>query len=176
MMAPPTKMMSGNDSADAMPKAWGPPSFRSRAGMDRRRAPRYPARTGAVAILRARPMPMGDLMQLSHAQIAMNVFAGRPERHGQIIDIGPGGLSFRYLPTGRGSPGPLVLDLLFSEKRIYLSNLSYRLVTDRRVPENLPVRALPLGQIHLQFLAPGKIQRADLATYLRHVRTGFHTV
>jgi hypothetical protein len=98
-------------------------------------------------------------------------------RIGQILNIGLGGLSFRYIADpahDTGLEGTLQLQLMFAGKGIWLKNLSARWIADIEIPTDPSFAGLPLRQTCLQFVSLTHNQKSCLETYIQRFTDRAH--
>ena len=115
------------------------------ATLERRQYARYPALDGIIVALN----PNADIL-------------------GQMIDIGLGGLSFRYIETEIETPPSKELLILLNRPRFYLENIPYRTVTDQELPNEFIISAVSVRRMGVEFgnLTPAqRTQIEDLILY-----------
>jgi hypothetical protein len=102
-----------------------------------------------------------------HARFKVSgaVFVGfRPHnsRLGEVIDIGMGGLSFRYLATGEPSNGSRRLNIFLTERNFYLNDVLFETVSDFRTDE-IPFTPVTMRRSSVQFgeLTNSQISRLE---------------
>lgn len=101
--------------------------------VERRKYKRYPMPRGTFAILRNEMKGLRDHQQMSIGEIAMVLYKSEPEALGQITDISFGGVAFSGNPKDLTDVKDVELDLLMTEKGLYLHNIPYVVVSTASV-------------------------------------------
>ena len=110
---------------------------------EKRQHMRYPALDGAIVALN----PKAEIL-------------------GQIIDIGLGGLSFRYIDTEVETPTSKELLILLNKPRFFLENLPYRTVTDKELPNEFIFSAVSVRRMGVEFGDLSDAQRTQLEDFI----------
>ena len=110
---------------------------------EKRQHMRYPALDGAIVALN----PKAEIL-------------------GQIIDIGLGGLSFRYIDTEVESPPSEELLILQNKPRFFLENIPYRTVTDKELPNEFIFSAVSVRRMGVEFGNLTDTQRTQLEDFI----------
>lgn len=106
---------------------------------------RYPALDGMIVALN----PKGEIL-------------------GQMIDIGLGGLAFRYIDTEVEAPPSTELLIVFNKPRFFLENIPYRTVTNQELPNEFIFSAVSVRRMGVKFgnlTASQQTQLEDLILY-----------
>lgn len=111
--------------------------------LEKRRYQRYPALDGVIVALN----PKAEIL-------------------GQMIDIGLGGLSFRYIDTDVETPPSKDLLILLNKPRFYLENLPYRAVTDYELPNEFIFSAVSVRRMGVEFGNLTSAQRTQLEDFI----------
>ena len=85
---------------------------------------------------------------------------------GHMIDIGLGGLSFRYVDTEVEPPPSHELLILLNKPRFYLENLPYHTVTDCELPNEFIFSAVPVRRMGVAFGELTTSQRNQLEDFI----------
>ena len=93
--------------------------------VERRRHKRYPMPRGTFVILRNKLDPLRNHTQMSIGEIAMVLYKSESEVMGQVTELSLGGIGFDCNFSGIVNADDVELDLLMTEKGIYLHNLPY---------------------------------------------------
>lgn len=110
---------------------------------EKRRHLRYPALEGAIVALN----PKAEIL-------------------GQMIDIGLGGLSFRYIDTEIDPSPSDDLLILLNNPRFYLDNLPYQRVTDQLLPNEFIFSAVTVRRMGVEFGNLTDVQRTQLEDFI----------
>jgi hypothetical protein len=111
--------------------------------LEKRRHLRYPALDGVIVALN----PKAEIL-------------------GQMIDIGLGGLSFRYIDTEVEAPPSNELLILLNKPRFYLQNLPFRTVTDQELPNEFIFSAVSVRRMGVAFGPLTSAQRTQLEDFI----------
>ena len=87
---------------------------------------------------------------------------------GQMIDIGLGGLSFRYIDPEVETPPSNELLIVLNKPRFFIENIPYRKVTDQELPNEFIFSAVSVRKMGVKFgdLSPTqRTQIEDLILY-----------
>ena len=111
--------------------------------LEKRRHVRYPALDGVIVALN----PKAEIL-------------------GQMIDVGLGGLSFRYIePEIDPSPSHELL-ILLNKPRFYLQSLPYRMVNDYELPNEFIFSAVTVRRMGVEFGNLTAAQRTQLEDFI----------
>ena len=86
---------------------------------------------------------------------------------GQIIDISPQGLSFRYTVTGTQANEAFELDIFLAGDGFYLEKIPFKTVSDRKLPKKVYNGHLPMRRCGVQFGQLMPIQMAQLKHFIQ---------
>ena len=111
--------------------------------IEKRRHLRYPALDGVIVALN----PKAEIL-------------------GQMIDIGLGGLSFRYIDTEVAAPPSDELLILLNKPRFYLENLPFRTVTDFELPNEFIFSTVSIRRMGIAFGDLTSKQRTQLEDFI----------
>ena len=70
----------------------------------------------------------------------------------QIVDVGSGGLGFRYVDGQKTVDGPLELDILWDHMDIFLLNLKVKSVSDFQVANEFLLGVIPIRRCGVEFV------------------------
>ena len=119
--------------------------------IDKRQYKRYRADKNTVAVLRSRPANLGPVLNKSMAEVALAVFRSKPVRLGRVIDISKGGLSFLYPETKQHPRQSLGLEILLADCGFYLEKVPFKVVSDIRMPREIPEDSLANWRCSVKF-------------------------
>ncbi len=106
--------------------------------IEKRKYKRYKAPEGAIALL-------GDPLRIM----------------GSIIDLGKGGLAFRYIQRER--PDELSqLHILYADQYVYIDNIPFKAISDIQMPDSPISRLFPLKRCSVPFGELTSIQNSQL--------------
>ena len=83
-----------------------------------------------------------------------------------MIDIGLGGLSFRYIDTDIDPSPSDDLLILLNKPRFYLDHLPYQLVTDNHLPNEFIFSAVTVRRMGVEFGDLTATQRTQLEDFI----------
>ena len=138
---------------------------------ERRKHNRYGADKNTFAVLRATPADMDPIGHKTMAEVALAVLRSRPVRLGRVIDISKGGLSFSYLETKRHPRQSLGMEILLADSGFYLAKIPYKVVSDIRMPSEIPRESISNWRCSVKFGDLEQDQAARLAYFLNHHTT-----
>ena len=110
---------------------------------EKRRQVRYEAMDGAIVALN----PKAEIL-------------------GQMIDIGLGGLSFRYIESVTDPAPSTELVILLNKPRFFMDRIPYRMVTDHELPNEFIFSAVPVRRMGVEFGDLTEAQRAQLEDFI----------
>ena len=119
--------------------------------IERRACKRKQAKKWAFALLRTHVMNMNQIEKMSMGEVALSVFKSDAVKIGQIKDASIGGLSFNYFGDNGKSKAPLELDILVADKNFYLNNISFKIISDAKVPGQISFEVFKMRQMSIQF-------------------------
>jgi len=93
--------------------------------VERRRHKRYPMPRGTFVILRNKLDPLRNYTKMSIGEIAMVLYKSESEVMGQVTELSLGGIGFECNHSDIANTDDVELDLLMTEKGLYLHNLPY---------------------------------------------------
>ena len=93
--------------------------------IERRKHPRYAMPRGTFVILRDKVEPLRNHKRMSIGEIAMVIYKSDTEMMGQVRNLGLGGIAFDGDYCHISGKGNFELDLLMTEKGIYIHNIPY---------------------------------------------------
>jgi|GEM_PF-641119 len=145
---------------DSLPMDLDDPDGKKR--IEHRYYQRFQLKKDAFALIR--PIPAGPLKidGKSMGGIACAVFNAKPVKLGKIDNISMGGLMFQHVNSQTQLSQTLVLDILLADCGFYLAKLSYKIIIDIVVPEDIPDDSIEMRQVRLQFQKLSAYQRARL--------------
>jgi hypothetical protein len=112
---------------------------------EKRNYPRYPMPDGVIVTLK----PNAEIL-------------------GQLLDIGPGGLAFRYVEMGAAATEQdAELVILQTRPRIYLEGIPFRTVSDVALPNEFSFSALSIRRRSVAFGNLSGTQRKQLEQLIR---------
>lgn len=131
---------------------WLPASTHQRvAASDRRRSRRRVPTGNAIALMRSASAGLPRIDRMNMGAIGMAVLKANPAKLGRIKNISMTGLSFYYVDSMVCSGQPCRLDILLAEKRFYLKNIKYSVISDIRCIDDRSCDAIPVGQLSVCF-------------------------
>jgi hypothetical protein len=142
---------------------------------EKRAHERYPAKKDAFALIR--PAGAGHLRiaNRSMAQIACAVYRSKPVRFGRIIDIGMGGLVFRYINGEERSIPSLVLDILVADSGFYLEGLMFKDIADMAITDDFTINSFKMRLNRVQFEGLKPAAMVKLKYFVdNYTVSGFH--
>jgi c-di-GMP-binding flagellar brake protein YcgR len=95
---------------------------------ERRRFKRYTMPRGTFAILRNELEQLNNHRQMSIGEIAMVLYKSEAQMVGQVANMSLGGMAFQSDRYHLPAVSEIELDLLMTEKGIYLHNIPFALV------------------------------------------------
>jgi hypothetical protein len=134
---------------------------------------RYQLTEDAFALIR--PISTGplEIWGKSMGCIACAVFNAKPVKLGKIDNISMGGLMFHHADSEEQSNQALVLDILLADCGFYLSDMSFRTITDVVIPDEVFSDAIEIRQVRLQYQQLNTIQQARLENFIMNHGTDF---
>lgn len=90
-------------------------------------------------------------------------------RVGQIQNISPKGLAFRYIADDSPEAnlnGTVKVQIMFAGKGVWLDGISVKWIADVEIPTVASFSGIPLRQTSLQFMALTDDQKARLKDYI----------
>ncbi len=133
---------------------------------EKRKHKRYNMPRGTFAILRSETDYLDNIDKMSMGEIAIAVYKTEPQKLGQIKNISMGGLSFEYIEGCRNHMDPLELDVLMTEKGIYLHNIPYKTITDEVITDELTLNAVNMKRLTIMFTDLSKHQKTKLRSLI----------
>ena len=130
-------------------------------GGDRRAHKRFQVKKEAVALIRPVSVTQLRVADRSMGEIACAVYRSKPAKFGRINNISMDGLSFDYIPGREHSSQPLVLDILLANRGFYLTDLTFKTISDVKVAADFPIDPIKMRRHHVRFerLAPSHIRK-----------------
>jgi hypothetical protein len=119
--------------------------------IDRRKHPRYSAKTGTFALLRSTSIALSKIQDMSMGEIGFAVIKSKPVKMGQIIDINTKGLAFDYIERQGEAMQVFKLDILLAQDAFYLGKLLFKPVFDHVTDSDLPVNSFTIRRCGVQF-------------------------
>lgn len=135
---------------------------------EKRQHKRYRADKSTFAVLRSRPADIGPILNKSMAEVAMAVFRSKPVRMGRVIDISKDGLSFSYLETKLHPRQSLGLEILLADCGFYLVKIPFQVVSDIRMPHEIPKASIANWRCGVKFGALKQNQADRLEHFLNN--------
>ncbi|NVM20993.1 MAG: PilZ domain-containing protein [Desulfobacterales bacterium] len=119
--------------------------------MERRKHKRYKAPNGAFVVL---------LLEPHFAKL------------GQIIDIGRGGLAFRYTGRQEWSAGSSELGILFHEQKFHLDRVPFKTVSDFEMARKTAHSPVAIRRCGVRFVGLTHEQKFELEHFIRNYTSG----
>jgi len=135
---------------------------------ERRKYKRYRADKSTFAVLRSTPADLGPILNKSMAEVALAVFRSKPVRMGRVIDISQGGLSFSYMENKLHPRQSLGLAILLADCGFYLEKVPFRIVSDLKMPHEIPKDSMASWRCSVKFGALDQSQAARLEYFLNN--------
>lgn len=134
---------------------------------------RYQLTENAFALIR--PISAGPLKIRGKSMgcIACAVFNVKPVKLGKIDNISMGGLMFHHADSKEQSNQALVLDILLADCGFYLSDMSFKIITDVVIPDEVFSDAVEIRQVRLQFQQLNVDQQTQLKDFIMNHGTDF---
>ncbi len=99
--------------------------------VERRKHKRYSMPRGTFVILRNKFDPLRNHTNMSIGEIAMVLYKSEPEVMGQVTNLSVGGISFGCNTSDLSDAKNIQLDLLMTERGIYVHDIPYAVVPVR---------------------------------------------
>lgn len=128
---------------------------KSKGLAERRRRERFKVRGGAFAVLRPRSEILGQVIDIV----------------GEIVDIGQGGLTFRYIAGEDRSHHPFELDIVLAGDDFRLDKISFRSASDRPMAGPWSFSATTMRRQGVQFGRLTDDQKAQLQYFIQTYAT-----
>jgi hypothetical protein len=131
--------------------------------VERRKSRRVQVKEHGFALAR----PIGSLplriMNKSMGEIACIVYRSKPIMFGKINNISRQGLSFCYIDGTKQSKRPLMLEILVAHHGLYLENLSFKIISDFELNDDISANPIKMRQLHVEFnkLSSDQIYRLE---------------
>ena len=119
--------------------------------IDRRKHPRYSAKTGTFALLRSTSIALSKIQDMSMGEIGFAVIKSKPVKMGQIININTNGLAFDYIERRGEGMRVFKLDILYAQDTFYLGKLLFKPVFDQVIESEVPVDSFTIRRCGVQF-------------------------
>ena len=136
--------------------------------IDRREHPRYNAKAGTFALLRATSIALSKMQDMSMGEVGFAVIKSKPVKMGQIINISTKGLAFEYIERRGESIRLFKLDVLFAEDAFYLGKLLFKPVFDFAVDSEVPVDSFTIRRCGVQFGELTAYQKSRLEFFVNN--------
>ena len=120
--------------------------------IERRKHKRIKVKEGVFAVIRGPSGRLDHFSKMSMGEIAVSVYKSNPVKLGQIKNISVGGLAFHYISAKSSLDGPFELDILMTEKNIYLHNVPFEIISDKLIEKKPRVQAMPIKRTSLRFV------------------------
>jgi len=134
---------------------------------------RFQIKENAFAFIRDRSFQPVRIKEASMGEIAAGVFRCQPVCLGPVTDVSLGGLAFRHI--GKPELGPIniyALDILIADCGFYLANLSFRVVSDVKVNDDVLSDPLETRQICVKFENLSSEQFSKLENLIQNFSSG----
>jgi len=118
---------------------------------ERRIHGRFQPNKDAFALVRPAAAGELDIEDRSMGQIACAVYRSKPVRFGRIVNIGMGGLLFRYINDEQRFNPSLVLDILVADSGFYLENLLFKNISDTEIHDDFSINSIKMRLNRVQF-------------------------
>lgn len=129
---------------------------------ERRKHKRFKVKAGAFAVIRSVPPDLDPIKAVDSGKSD----SAETLRIGQIVNIGGGGLAFRYMDNGEKETGSQVLDIMFAQDRFYLKNVSFEIVNEFRERNEFSLSVVVMKQQCIKFKGLHSGQLAELDFYI----------
>jgi hypothetical protein len=104
---------------------------------------------------------------------AFVVFNTQPTKLGEIIEMGLGGLSFRYMVDSEELVNQSrELDILFGDDDFYLDKLHFKTVSDQMASNGLPFSTMIMRRRGVEFCRLSEAQQVQLEYFIEHNTSG----
>ena len=137
-------------------------------GYERRTRKRFQIKVHAFALIRPASSQPICLIDRSMGEIACGVFRLKPIKLGRINNISMDGLVFRYIENQTQSNEPTVLDILFADWGFYLGNVSFKIISDIELSEDVSIDSIKMKQLRVQFKKMTPNQKIQLDYFIRN--------
>ena len=109
------------------------------------------------------PADLGQIEDMSMGEIALAVLKAKPLKMGQIVNISKGGLAFRYIDSEIEAGKTSELDILFAQNGFHLKKISFKTVADYKAVSEFPFSSIVMRQRSVQFreMRPSQTSRLD---------------
>jgi len=134
--------------------------------IERRKHKRIKVKEGIFAVIRGPSGRLNHFTEMSMGEIAVSVYKSNPVKLGQIKNISVGGLAFHYIPAKNNLEGPYELDILMTEKNIYLHNVPFEIISDEMIEKKPQVQEMPVKRTSLRFVDLSNQQLSKLQNIL----------
>ncbi len=139
---------------------------------NKRKYNRYKPNSGAFALVRSKQPALERIYGKSLGEIALSVYKAAPSKMGQIVDMNPYGLSFHYIDNPDQSVATEELDILLAGKGFYLERMPFRIVSDTKVPDEVPYQPIAMRRLGVRFKAISVYQKDRLNYFLQNYTSG----
>jgi hypothetical protein len=136
--------------------------------IERREHPRYSAKVGTFALLRATSIALSKIPDMSMGEIGFAVIKSKPVKMGQIININMKGLAFDYIERRGDSIQVFKLDILFARDAFYLGKLLFKPVFDYAVDSEVPGSSFAIRRCGVQFGELTAYQKSRLEFFVNN--------
>jgi len=136
--------------------------------MGKRKQNRYQVKAGAYAVVMSVPPDLDRVKAMGSGKSD----SAETLLIGQIVNIGRGGLAFRYMDSGEKETGSTVLDIMFAQDRFYLKNISFEIVNDFEERNAFSLSSIIMKQQCLKFKELNFYQIAKLDYFIKNHTTG----
>ena len=136
--------------------------------IDRRRHPRYRAKTGTFALLRSTSISLSKIQDMSMGEIGFAVIKSKPVKMGQIININTNGLAFDYIEHRGESMQVFKLDILYARDTFYLGKLLFKPVFDHVLDSEVPLNSFTIRRCGVQFGEFTAYQKSRLEFFIHN--------
>ena len=137
-------------------------------GYERRTCKRFQVKVHAFTLIRSALSQPICLIDRSMGEIACDLFRSKPIKLGRIDNISMGGLVFRYIESQAQSNESSVLDILFADCGYYLRNVSFKIISDIELPEDVPIDSVKMKLLRVQFKKITPDQKIQLDYFIRN--------
>ena len=106
------------------------------------------------------------------AEGAFAALVDQESRLGQIKDISPHGLSFRYIDSHEKLENASELKIILGKRGLYLDKVPFKIISDFKIESEFSFSRVNMRQIGLEFgeLTPGQRNRLD--RFIKHHTIG----
>jgi len=140
--------------------------------MERRKQKRFKVKAGAFAVLWLVPANLGRVKAMGAGKAGSAETSREPLVIGQIVNIGRGGLAFRYMDNQEKEAQPYALDIMVAQDRFYLKNVPFEIVNEFRERNEFSLSPIIMKQQCVKFKELNSGQLAELDIFIENHTLG----